>query len=492
MLARNAWVLILAVLLPTALSACRGVQHADKSGASVRRTVTLRLEMPDAGDAQGRFFAAAVARRAGGSVRVQIDLAGYSSALPANELKLARALEAGREDIGYLPARAWAAAGLPAFEALLAPFVITSERTAQSLADGALAERILATLPRTVVGIGLVPAERRRVLATRSVRTAASFKGLRIRVIDNPQSAADFRALGATPVEGLTSQQVFDRIRRGQVDAVESAAGTILSNGYFNLARNLSAYSVFPKFQSIVVSARAWGKLSSAQRAAIRQAAADTVAVADRQVPAAERTELAQLCQAHVRISSPNARELRELRARVRPVIDALARNPQAKTILAEISALPDSGLRPLASPLPAACRHTGSRPAAADQGAATIPNGVYVMTDTVADWLAGGVIGPDFKKDITYVTTMRNGRWYQTQTPNYPDQGPFSGTYTVHGDRVVFIMTKAGAHGENSVAAPETVEWSYFDGKLRFQIVTVADSGSRVLYTAHPWRKVR
>ena len=74
---------------------------------------------------------------------------------------------------------------------------------------------------------------------------------------------------------------------------------------------------------------------------------------------------------------------------------------------------------------------------------------------------------------------------------PNFPDQGPFSGIYAVHGDEVVFTMQRAGVHGENSITAPETVRWSYFDGLLRFAIVSVLDSGSRVLYAAHPWRKL-
>ena len=52
--------------------------------------------------------------------------------------------------------------------------------------------------------------------------------------------------------------------------------------------------------------------------------------------------------------------------------------------------------------------------------------------------------------------------------------------------------MLKAGVHGENNVTAPETVRWSYFDGLLRFTIVDVFDHGSRVLYSAHPWRKIR
>src|SRR5262245_5148261 len=102
------------------LSACSG-GDANKAGASAEHTVTLTLQMPDAGDPQGVFFARAVERRSGGSVRIRVDSSRYPSGTPARELALARALKAGREDMGYVPARAWAADGDGAFKALLAP-----------------------------------------------------------------------------------------------------------------------------------------------------------------------------------------------------------------------------------------------------------------------------------------------------------------------------------------------------------------------------------
>ena len=141
-----------------------------------------------------------------------------------------------------------------------------------------------------------------------------------------------------------------------------------------------------------------------------------------------------------------------------------------------------------MASALPPACRST----ATPDRGSATIPNGVYVVADTAADFRARGVVGGIFDGDITYVTQMRNGRFYMTQKPNPPGQGPYSGTYEIHGDQVVFTMLKAGVTGENPVAAPETLKWSFYRDELRFRVVTVADPAAVVLYTAHPWRKVR
>ena len=61
------------------------------------------------------------------------------------------------------------------------------------------------------------------------------------------------------------------------------------------------------------------------------------------------------------------------------------------------------------------------------------------------------------------------------------------SGHYVVKGDEVTFFWFQP----RSSWSATETVRWSYFDGQLTFAIVDVADTSSRVFYTAHPWRKI-
>lgn len=45
-----------------------------------------------------------------------------------------------------------------------------------------------------------------------------------------------------------------------------------------------------------------------------------------------------------------------------------------------------------------------------------------------------------------------------------------------------------AGCGGTKSAARDK---WSYYRGELTFEIVEVADAGSRVIYTAHPWRRI-
>jgi hypothetical protein len=105
-----------------------------------------------------------------------------------------------------------------------------------------------------------------------------------------------------------------------------------------------------------------------------------------------------------------------------------------------------------------------------------------------VADWRAGGQYGRDWNKDITFTEVFHaDGTWRETQVPDYPDQGPVYGRYVVKGDQVTFSVNAATSNGTSY----ETVRWSYFDGQLTFAIVDVADTASRVIYTAHPWRKV-
>jgi hypothetical protein len=284
-------------------------------------------------------------------------------------------------------------------------------------------------------------------------------------------------------MEGLTSSDVSEGLKGHWLDGAESSPTPVRQNSYVADARYLSAYGLFPKFQSIVLSAKAWARLSEDQRDALRDAARAVVNAAATEVPALERSTLASLCRQGMRLTAPSRPQLAALAAAAQPAARGLDR-----AVLEALRALPGAGPQPLVAPLPGECTHRSRPPATAHGAQAKLPNGVYVTTDTVADWKANHVTNKDFKRDITFRTTLRNGRWSQTQTPNYPDQGPFSGTYTVDGDRVTFVMLHDALGGEHIV---ETVKWSYFNQQLRFKVVDVADTASITIYTAHPWRKV-
>jgi hypothetical protein len=367
---------------------------------------------------------------------------------------------------------------------LLAPYGVVTDAAAQALASGPIARDVLAELPDSVVGLGLVPAESRRVLANRAPLSPADFRGLRLRVFDDPQSAAAFEALGAKPVQGLAHREAASALDRGDLDGVESAPAHMLANGYWSHARHLSGYGVFPKFQSIVVNRATWESLSATQQAAVRAAAEETTRSARAVVAAQEQSGLRQLCGAGIAVVVPTQDQLRALAEAAQPAVAELASDPTAARLLDAMRELPDAGPQPLASPLPRDCADGGATDRSTPESTTgAFPEGVFVTKVSPAQFRDAGAINPKFDHDWTLTTRFRDGRWTQDVKPALPDDCPCRGTYRVDGDHVTLIWSRPDG-------PPETLKWSYFDGVLRFEPVNVADPGERAI-VSQPWHKV-
>jgi TRAP-type C4-dicarboxylate transport system substrate-binding protein len=489
-------VAVVAVATVGGLAAC-STKPISKAGSTGQHPQAIVLQMPDGSDPDGLYLARDIAKLSHAALKVTIDSKTYNSISPANEARLTADVRAGRVSFAYQPARDWAAVGVPGFQALMAPFGVTTVAASQRVAASPVAATVLGQLSKYgAVGVGLIAGEPRQILSTRPLFTQAQFAGQRIRIVDNPQAAALITALGARPVQGLASNEVNSKLQTGRVTAVETSPFYLAENAYQNEAPYLTSYAVFPKFQTLVASKRAWSTLPVADQALIRQAVVDTRRnsgrLADR-----EALKLTQLCQQGVVLDQPTAAQLSALARDAAAVAPADA---AAATVVRQIRALPGTGAQPYATGVPAGCRvasdaasaaaiHQVLTPGFAHQGGGKIPPGTYVTTVTVPDWQAGGQYGSDWNTAVTYTTVIRaDGTLRETQAPDYSDQGPVSGHYVVKGDEVTFSVSQGGG----SWSATEKVRWSYFDGQLTFGIVDVADTASRVIYTAHPWRKIK
>jgi TRAP-type C4-dicarboxylate transport system substrate-binding protein len=476
------------------LTAC-STKPISKAGSTDQGTQTIVLQMPDGADPDGLYLARDIAKLSHGALKVTIDSKTYDSTRPVNETRLTADVRAGRVGFAYQPARDWAAVGVPGFQALMAPFAVTTVAASQRVAASPVAATVLGQLSKYgAVGIGLVAGEPRQILSVRPLFTQAQFAGQKIRIVDNPQAAALVTALGARPVQRLVSNEVTSKLRAGSVTAVETSPFYIAENAYQNVAPYLTSYAVFAKFETLVASTKAWAALSPADQAVMKQAAADTRRHSG-QLATREALKLSPLCLQGVVLDRPTATQLAAL---ARSTATAAPANAAAVAVARQIRALPGTGAQPDATARPDGCRVAGDAatataihrvltPALAHQGGGKIPPGTYVVTDTVADFQAGGQYGSDWEKDITFTTYLHaDGTLRVTQAPDYQDQGPVSGHYVVEGGEVTFFLSQPTA----SWSATEKVRWSYFDGQLTFATVDVADTASRVVYTAHPWRK--
>ena len=488
-------VAVAAVAALAGLTAC-SAKPISKAGSTDQPAQTIVLQMPDGSDPDGLYLAQDITRLSHGALKVTIDSKTYASQSPASEMRLTAAVRTGQVGFAYQPARDWAAVGVPGFQALTAPFAVTTVAASQRVAASPVAAAVLGQVTGYgAVGLGLIAGEPRQILSVRPLFAPAQFAGQKIRIPDTPQSAALVTALGARPVPGLASNRVTSPLRTGSVTAVETSPFYVWENGYQTAAPYLTSYGVFSKFETLVAGQHAWAALSPADQAAIKQAVVDTRANSG-QLASREALELTRLCQQGVVLDQPTAAQLGVL---ARDAATAAPAGAAAAAIDRQIRALPGTGVQPYATGVPAGCRVAGDAatataihqvltPAVAHQGGGTIPPGTYVTTDTVADWRAGGNYGDDWNKAITYTTVIRaDGTLRETQAPDYPDQGPVSGHYVVKGDEVTFFVSQPTGNW----SATEKVRWSYFDGQLTFAIVDVGDSSSRVIYTAHPWRKI-
>src|SRR5918994_6751044 len=125
-----------------------GGSTPNKAGsAPPSRPQTIVLQATDPISPEATYFAKQIEAHSGGTLTVQV-LGEYSSGTPANEARLARDLRAGKADFGILPARAWAPAGVEAFDALQAPFVLGNYDVARAAIAGPAGSTLQRALER--------------------------------------------------------------------------------------------------------------------------------------------------------------------------------------------------------------------------------------------------------------------------------------------------------------------------------------------------------
>jgi TRAP-type C4-dicarboxylate transport system substrate-binding protein len=475
-----------------ALTGCQDVS-SNKAGARHTPATTLQLALPDVDDADAAYFVKAAEKHSGGQLKITID-DQYDSADTTKEAKLPAALANGVAHLAYMPARDLAMPELPEFQALAAPFSVTTQAGMQAVAGSGFATHALASLEAVhMIGLGLIPVEPRQLLSTRPLASANDFHGSSLRVVLDPAVAHAVEALGGTAKDVPSSSSVRGLLQDGTLTGAETSPQYALSNGYVEAAPYLTAFGMYAKFDVIAVSQRAWTKLDPVQRSALKAAAADTLAHT-RDGAERQTSELAAMCRQDVVVVGVSSTDLNRIVSTA--AVDSSAYADAAR----DLAAVPGAGPATQAVPVPSSCtvadsaaaavvahRHqqtqhnTGSQPSETT----TIPAGSYVTTTTVADLRRGGQFGPDWNKPITWSWRFADGKVDETQKPDYPDQGPCGGTYQVRRDELTITWTSGSCAG-----SVEVTRWSFYKGQLSLQNVDVADTAAKVIYAAHPWRK--
>ena len=469
-----------------------------QAGGKRGDVLTLRLGAADPREPALAYFVEQVEDLSHGRLALEVDETTYFSETRGGPERLAPDLRDGTIDLAMIPSRDWAAIGDPGFLALQTPFLVDTNESSKALSTGAAAGDLLKGMAAYdgVVGLGLVAAEPRRLLTRQPVVTAEDLAGTRIRVSDSDQTMALLTAMGADPVQGMIAADVGEGLRGGSLDGVELAPTFIRDNNYQLEAPFLTTFALIPKFEVLATSAQGWDRLSTEERGVVSRAAAATVSRIASELDPDDQTDLAELCRTGLVIVRPTSEALAGWRAA------APATPAAAGSMVEEITrTLYNHGPTDDASALPATCpvavsagqarrmhRAAMAAPTGSTQGP-RIPPGTYEAKVTPEDFPAPGSGNPEFDNAITFTYVLRpDGTFRETQDPDFPDQGPSDGRYDTDGYQVTFHYLHNDFGG--NLIAPESMHWSFYDGRLTFTDVHAADDAGDAIYGV-PWHLV-
>ena len=438
---------VVAVTVLAASATACGAAGDKAGGRAAKATLVLTLEQSDP-DYAGAQFAAAVARRSGGSIRIDVSPAWHRDRIDF-ERGIVQDVHTHRSDLGVVGARVWDTLGVTSFQALLAPFLVDSLQLEGRVLESPLAPRMLAGIDTTgVVGIALLPGPVRMPFGYRRPLVGRDdYEGFRMGVDPGSLEAATLRGLGARTRNYLS---LGGASRDGAIFNFWGITGGV---GYHG--KTFATNVVFwPRPETVVMNRRAFRALTPAQRKILVDAGREAVPRRLAEVERLEQEAVASICNRKLaRLVRAPAADVAALHTAVLPVYAELERDSLTRELLAEIRALRAAG--------PVGNDESRSCPAAAAVDGSQL-EGAWRSSVTASALLARGASKAEAATYQGVGTLALNaGHWVFRG-----DHTIVTGTYLVESDVVRFTMLTCTANPCSPGAISE-YGWSVYRDTL-------------------------
>jgi C4-dicarboxylate-binding protein DctP len=454
-----------------AAAAC-GRTHESKTGsaqAAHGQATVLRLATPFSDPGPMQPYADAVARASHGTLAI-LQVTNAHRGDPAFERKMIADVQAGRTPLAVVGARVWDTVGVRDFQALQAPFLITSYDHEQRVLQAPLARQMLASLSRLhLTGLTMLPGPFRRMLDIHTTYLSArDFRGTRVGIQDSRVAAQTMRALGATPI-AIAGMAPVD-----SVDGYEQQLASIAGNGYNDVSRAVTTnLALWTRPQVIFGNPRALARLTPAQRHALVEAGTRLLPAATAAVADEDRDAAAQLCRAGFALKLATPAGLRSIEQAVQPIYRTLSADPGTRNAIAAIRALRTDD---------AAQQNATCAERQATAGAQTAFDGVYRRSSTAQQAARHDHVSV---KDVNlgnygdYIMVLDRGRFAVTQRNSKACMWQY-GRVTVAGDRLQWDISDGGGVGPPEAANKPGEQFVYkpelYRGTLTLKTITPTD----------------
>ena len=224
----------------------------------------------------GSHFKEKVEELTGGSVVVDVQASGVLGS--ENDVQDTILGGSTSIDISRISAFALTSYGCNKSKLLSIPFTFENRAHFWNFANSELAPEFLnepQELGLPVRGIFYGEEGFRHFFTVKPVSGIADFKGLKLRVSNDPVMNGMVEGLGANPTV-VAFGELYSALQTGVVDGAEQPIANYKSNAFPEVANNLILDGHTLGAVQAVITDNAWGKLTANQQAAVMAAAADT------------------------------------------------------------------------------------------------------------------------------------------------------------------------------------------------------------------------
>jgi TRAP-type C4-dicarboxylate transport system substrate-binding protein len=371
----------------------------------------------------------AVTQLSGGALKFDLQ-ASFGDSDPDREAQIIAAVRSGSADVGIVASRAINSTGVTAFDALQAPFVITSYKgQADVLRSPIVDEMASALVGSGVNAVGVLPGANRYIFSVDGPMVdPVAFAGRTVMVSRSSVSSRIFNALGATTIDQLTPAA------DAGFDATEAPLDSIL--GTAAAAKYLLANVIFePRPIVVLINEAKAATLSESERAILHDAAVNSIDTMISGLVGSDNENLGIACR-RLAVLNASDQQREALAAAEQPVIDQI---DGSGSYLGEIRKVVG------AQPAPAAV-DCGSLASGGSPATQTPVDGVWKTCPTVQQIMDAGGDPAEADLNAGCSTFTFRGGVFQESGPQ--SAGPQPGRYSVAGN----LLTIDRANGEHFV----------------------------------------
>jgi TRAP-type transport system periplasmic protein len=307
--------LLVGIAVATLMAAPFGAVHAQAKPRELKMALQTN---PGTAQYDGiEKFAELVKQKSGGKMIVKI----FGGGALGGDLQVVSSLQGGTVEMSLMNASLLNGV-VKEFSVLDFPFLFNNEEEAYAVVDGPVGKKLMAKLPeKGIVGLAYPELGFRHIHnSKRPVTKVEDLQGLKIRVIQTPVYIDTLNALGANATP-LPFPEVYNALEQKTVDGATNPLVTIPVMKFNEVQKFLTITRHQYNPQIIIVSKKAWDKLSPDEQK-ILQEAANEARDFERKVSREKNAQALETLKKTMQITELPPAEIEKMRAKVKPVID--------------------------------------------------------------------------------------------------------------------------------------------------------------------------